>query len=185
MHTWTKLSTGLYRLVVVPNQAMRLHNKIFSPKSCLCWLINKLTMYNVLKWEKTVCRFLSPQRISWKKAKRLCEEGYQAKLVEIDSDEENTAVNNELKQRGHRVAWLGITDRSSEGRWVLESTGQTPVFTAWRSGEPNNSEGLEDCASTSPRDNLWNDIMCDHRHYGIQFSVAVVCEKWWRLWVWF
>ena len=50
---------------------------------------------------------MTPQRISWEKAKRICEEGYQAKLVEIDSDEENTAVNNELKQRGHRFAWLG------------------------------------------------------------------------------
>ena len=123
------------------------------------------------------------QNVAWAEAKRLCEEDYHAKLLEIDSDAENTVVNDELKQRGHDHAWLGITDRRSEGEWVLGSTGQSPVFTAWRSGEPDNfakQRGIEeDCGVTTPTDYKWNDLPCDHsiEYHSQDLKIAVVCEK--------
>ena len=77
-------------------------------------------------------------------AKKFCEEEQEgpARLVEIDSAEENKAIIAEIKRRNfvsRKIKfWLGITDRHTEGHWVLESTGKSVVFTDWHSGEPNN-----------------------------------------------
>ena len=84
-------------------------------------------------------------------AKKFCEEEQQvpAHLVEIDSAEENSVIIAEIKRRNFASEkiefWLGITDRHSEGHWVLESTGKSVVFTDWHSGEPNNN-GPKHCA---------------------------------------
>ena len=109
-------------------------------------------------------------------AKRICEEYDHAKLVEIDSEEENTAVNNELKRLGRYSAWLGINDHLSEGNWVLVSTGQSLTFSAWRQGEPNNDNNghyaggkEENCCLTYPEDKKWNDFPCTD-------WATIVCE---------
>ena len=71
------------------------------------------------------------------------------KLVEIDSEEENTALVEEIKRREYkkRNFWIGLTDRRSEGDWVLESSGSTPNYTNWGGDEPNSWGGRnEDCA---------------------------------------
>merc|ERR1712088_708435 len=88
-------------------------------------------------------------------AKKFCEEDQEvpARLVEIDSAEENRAIDAEMQRRNSFSQkinfWLGITDRHSEGDWVLESTGilasQTmgmvileartvPLLMNWKSG---------------------------------------------------
>ena len=78
-------------------------------------------------------------------AKKFCEEEQEvpAHLVEIDSLEENRAIIAEIQRRNffsQKIEfWLGITDRHSEGHWVLESTGESVVYTDWNSGEPNNA----------------------------------------------
>merc|ERR1712037_115960 len=80
-------------------------------------------------------------------AKKFCEEDQEvpARLVEIDSAEENRAIDAEMQRRNSFSQkinfWLGITDRHSEGDWVLESTGKSVNFTNWNSGEPNNGNG--------------------------------------------
>merc|ERR1712190_321266 len=86
------------------------------------------------KLESGTYRFLT--KTTWTEAKRLCEQVYNSKMLEIDSEAENTAINNELRKQKVR-GWLGFTDRRSEGKWVLESTRGTATFTAWRKGEPN------------------------------------------------
>ena len=79
-------------------------------------------------------------------AKKFCEEEQKepARLVEIDSAEENSAIIAEIKRQktGQNIEfWLGITDRHSEGHWVLESTNKSAVFGDWASGEPDNGDG--------------------------------------------
>ena len=113
-------------------------------------------------------------------AKKFCEEEQEvpARLVEIDSAEEDRAIFAEI-QRSNFFSrkiyfWLGITDRHSEGHWVLESTGKSVVFTNWHSGEPNNSGSDENCAHTIHHN--WNDRKCsDKQGYG--WMRTALCEK--------
>ena len=56
-------------------------------------------------------------------------------------------------------------------RFVYESTGQEPFYVNWKSGQPNNEEGGQDCAKVHMKgNNLWSDDPCDNSHY-------FVCEK--------
>ena len=117
-------------------------------------------------------------------AKKFCEEEQEvpAHLVEIDSAEENRAILAEIQRRdplSRKIDfWLGITDRQSEGDWVLESNGKSVVFTDWNSGEPNNagSSGTENCAHINPSYYKWNDADCnDQPENGWQRTA--LCEK--------
>ena len=101
-------------------------------------------------------------------ARNFCENELQipAHLVEIDSEEENNAIFNEIIRRGFKEkkidVWLGITDRHSEGAWVLESNGESVTYTNWKANEPNNDNAGEDCAHMLS-DGKWNDRDCEYK----------------------
>ena len=115
-------------------------------------------------------------------AKKFCEEEQQvpARLVEIDSAEENRAIVDEIKRRNFASRkiefWIGITDQHSEGHWVLESNGKSVVFTEWNSGEPNSAGtyGSENCAYINYY-YKWNDIYCNDKTRGGYMRTAL-CE---------
>merc|ERR1719391_1502422 len=114
----------------------------------------------------TGCYRIHESPLTQSEARKFCEEEQQlpARLVEIESAEENSAIIAEIKRRNfvsRKIEfWIGITDRHYEGRWVLESTGKSVVFTDWHSGEPNNYKSVENCAVWYPH-YKWNDVYCD------------------------
>ena len=109
-------------------------------------------------------------------AREVCE-GYQAHLVEINTREENEAIKAEIDRRGFKARkiefWLGITDRQSEGDWVLESNGERIPFSDWDESEPNDKGKGEDCAHFN-KDNKWNDLHCDGHQNG--YTYTALCE---------
>ena len=156
--SWTKLESGTYR-----------SNRLFAKTP----FVGKKGYQLIFPF----FRFLT--MTSWTDAKRLCEQVYNSKMLEIDSEAENTAINNELRKRKAR-GWLGFTDKRSEGKWVLESTRGTATFTAWRKGEPNNQDldfqnPEEHYAHTDPADDKWND--CKGQGKAGQWGALAVCEK--------
>jgi len=117
-------------------------------------------------------------------AKKFCEEEQEvpARLIEIDSAEENRAINAEMQRRNSFSQkinfWLGITDRHSEGHWVLESTGKSVNYTNWNSGEPNNGNGnpgSENCAFINELEG-WNDVDCNGKPNN-GWTRTALCEK--------
>ena len=112
------------------------------------------------------CRFYET-KMSQGDARKLCEQEH-SHLVEINSEEENTAIEAEIVRGGFKSRkiefWLGITDRHTEGTWVLESNGESLPFSDWdtNTNEPNNcgSSPGEDCAHWNV-DMKWNDRPCD------------------------
>ena len=98
-----------------------------------------------------------------------------ARLVEINSVEENNAIQTEMNRRGAIHVWLGITDEDSEGLWTLQSTGEDVVYTYWGANEPNNHESKEHCAYMRD-DGHWNDIVCSIDKWRNGRIWTAVCE---------
>ena len=116
---------------------------------------------------------------NWEEAQQFCSSN-DAKVVEIDSFEENTALVEEMEKRGFvqrkMSFWLGLTDKVSEGSFVLESTGLAPSFTNWATNEPNNLNGTEDCSEIiagswgeNTTHGKWNDNSCS-------LNMSTICE---------
>ena len=77
--------------------------------------------------------FVEP-KMAWVEAIAHCK-GEGGKLVEIDSEEENTALVEEMKRRGFkdRNFWMGLTDKKDEGNWRL---GSELSYCQWATREP-------------------------------------------------
>lgn len=60
--------------------------------------------------------------------------------------------------------WLGASDRAEEGNFTWASSGRTidAKKTFWRSGQPDNNDGREDCVHTYGEHKM-NDWGCDNR----------------------
>ena len=101
-------------------------------------------------------------------------------LVEVNSREENEAIIAEINRRDFRSRkvefWMGVTDRHSEGSWVLESTGESLPFTYWRDGEPNDGEEGNCAHWTSSM--KWNDDSCNYGHHILfrDYNYNALCE---------
>ena len=83
------------------------------------------------------------------------------------------ATNNLVTDYAHGIKntklWFGINDIDIEGTFQY-ATGGNLVFTNWRSGQPDNYGGAQNCAQTFPLIiTQWADINCD-----IKF--ASICE---------
>ena len=83
-------------------------------------------------------------------------------LATINNDAENTWVFNTFGA-GSIPLWIGLTDQTSEGNfsWI---SGETPAFTKWSPGEPNDGFGdeeygyiIENGAPFGLQAGFWND----------------------------
>ena len=111
-------------------------------------------------------------------AKKFCKAAL-SHLVEVNSQEENEAIKAEINKKGFNSRqvefWMGITDRQSEGNWVLESTGESLPFSYWRNGEPNAGFGGNCAHWTSGQDMKWHDLECD-RTSPWGYTYNALCE---------
>lgn len=65
--------------------------------------------------------------------------------------------------------WMGGSDIATEGVWAWEDGKPWGVYTAWKSGEPNNANSNEDCLQMYG-DGLWNDLDCTS-------ALPSICKK--------
>ena len=92
---------------------------------------------------------------SWAAARDFCM-SIGADLVVIESDEENQW----LAQQNVTAPWIGLSDSDSEGNFVWVD-GQSPNFSRWNEGEPNDSGANEDCGMLHTGElATWNDSNC-------------------------
>merc|ERR1712062_231920 len=124
----------------------------------------------------TGCYRFHESPMTQSEAKKFCEEEQEvpAHLIEIDSVEENNAIQAEMNRRGAIHVWFGITDKYSEGHWTLQSTGKAVVYTNWAMNEPNN-RGEEHCAYMTD-DGHWNDIVCNIDRWKDGRKWTAVCK---------
>ena len=125
--------------------------------------------------------------MSWFAAKKHCE-GIGGKLVEIDSEEENTALVEEInRRRGDskpvKSFWIGLTDLEKEADWRLASSGLKPSYLNWYKDQPNNKWGNEDCAririGLDPHwKDTWSDVNCNlvAQNPSSSLTMQALCE---------
>ncbi len=112
---------------------------------------------------------------TWQQARNVClSEGLDL------ATSNNTGEDNWMygKAIGYQQAigwWFGINDIAQEGSFVW-ANGETPGFTNWKAGEPNDADGAwgpaEDCGSVVGYGGVpgWNDLDCTY------WQVPYVCE---------
>ena len=124
--------------------------------------------------------------MSWFAAKEHCE-GEGGKLVEIDSEEENSALVDEINKRGYADRkmnfWIGLNEQTEiEGewrlasslrqslsisvnfQWRLASSGLKPSYLNWHKGEPEEGKNKH-CArlgigTKSSWTDTWSNVGC-------------------------
>ena len=96
---------------------------------------------------------------SWTTAETYCD-SYDYHLATIDDASEDRWIDTTADSYSTGKWWFGLNDISSEGSFVW-SDGSTSSYTNWKSGEPNNAGGNEDCAQINRyTDGTWNDEPC-------------------------
>ncbi|XP_072175232.1 echinoidin-like [Diadema setosum] len=119
-------------------------------------------------------RFFTFENVTWEVAEMHCR-GFSVPcsetgtlslghLASVHSQEEHnflTALYDTTRNK--RVAtrvWIGLTDEDAEGVWRW-SDGSDVTFTSWGSGQPNNYDDNQDCASFNTKFGYnWNDLHC-------------------------
>ena len=103
---------------------------------------------------------------SWRDAEAQCRQR-GGHLLALNGEEESRAIIKRLTEfKGiSEKLWIGLSDAEQEGRWRWSSA--EPVrFTRWDKGEPNDTDGREDCADWRISDGVWNDVPCNAKiHY--------------------
>ncbi|KAL6466990.1 hypothetical protein MHYP_G00247940 [Metynnis hypsauchen] len=131
--------------------------------------LNDLHTHNQNGWLYFRSRYyyISNERMSWYDSRQYCRRR-SADLVIINSGTEQDFLTSILRNHDAITAWIGLTDKDTEGRWKWVD-GSTLTYGYWRNGEPNNLFN-EDCAELNPDMNKWNDKQCSAYHRWI-------CEK--------
>lgn len=134
-------------------------------KNCLSYKLEKLitkvdgmeirinrTIKNVY-----VNYYFYSQYKSWNEAESFCQ-GINGHLVSINSKDENTFLQQEMKKRGFKHLYIGLYNNNTEhqGQWI---DGSKVQYTNWYSGEPS---GNGECYAVMMSDGKWNDVASNH-----------------------
>ncbi|KAG2468038.1 MBL protein, partial [Polypterus senegalus] len=103
-------------------------------------------------------------KLTFDEGVKLCKEA-SGEIAMPANEGENAALMKLVPSSG--AAYLGLNDRVTEGKFE-DVSGNDVTFTKWKSGEPNNFYGNEDC-SVITSDGTWNDITCSE-------SNTIICQ---------
>lgn len=100
--------------------------------------------------------------LTWDAAEAYCVAG-GGHLASVSSSGENSFLYIDVMPGGlfdpSSPRWIGLNDKKTEGSFVW-SSGDPFSYTNWKSGEPNDSGGNEDCVEIRWNDGKWNDNNC-------------------------
>ncbi|RWS20735.1 C-type lectin domain family 17: member A-like protein [Leptotrombidium deliense] len=112
---------------------------------------------------KDKCFKADDQKTSFVKRIKMCS-SLNASVLLINSEVENSFIQKHFAGK----YWLGATRYQGTEAFIKINNGETAWFTKWHDGEPNNSDGNENCIEIN--NGKWNDVNCLAELYGI-------CEK--------
>lgn len=81
-------------------------------------------------------------------------------LAAVETEEDYRALKKAGTTGPNGVWWIGLYDDVSSWRWSLNKS--RPGFTRWASGQPDNTDGYENCVTMNISGD-WNDRNCSER----------------------
>ncbi|GAB1292948.1 CD209 antigen-like protein B [Apodemus speciosus] len=136
-----------------------------------------LRLCRLCPWDWTFllgnCYFFSKSQRNWNDAVTACKD-VKAQLVIINSDEEQTFLQQTSKAKG--PTWMGLSDLTKEAMWLwVDGSALSSRFQKyWKKGEPNNI-GEEDCVEFAG--DGWNDSKCELKKFWICKKSATPCTE--------
>nr|AIT83005.1 CD209 antigen [Sparus aurata] len=105
------------------------------------------------------CYFVSPCGTSktWEGARKDCQQK-GADLVIITTRDEMDFVKSSFA-----ITWIGLSRHEHEDKWKWVDGTFLDGDGFWQDGEPNNSDGEEDCVELSRSATAWNDVHCNQK----------------------
>ncbi|XP_059195710.1 CD209 antigen-like protein E [Centropristis striata] len=106
------------------------------------------------------CYYFSASGVTktWALSRKDCQER-GADLAIVTTREELDFVS-----KTYAVTWIGLSDKDREGKWVWVDGTELQGDEFWQDGEPNDSDGDEDCAEVSRSAKRFNDVPCSNRY---------------------
>ena len=155
------------RLLLVSTNFMSLVFLFLLFRNSACqqeWICNGTSCY----------KLVTSPKLSWGKAKEECEK-CQARLVKVESHEENDFIKTELLPTHKNGSyWIGLSDSANETDWMwtdgtqLDSDG----YKNWGDDQPDNNKNKQNCVAIQIRKSdpdhygKWHDRRCSHeRNY--------------------
>ncbi|XP_038668151.1 lectin-like [Scyliorhinus canicula] len=123
------------------------------------------------------CYKFFPDTKTWIEAELYCQTlGPGSHLASIHWEEQNNFIFELIFEAkgSHVPTWIGFNDLYKEGTF-LWTDGSSSHFKKWRTGEPNNQNGTENCGNLwTANTKSWNDVPCD-RKYSFICSYKLPC----------
>ncbi|XP_069674130.1 uncharacterized protein [Periplaneta americana] len=114
---------------------------------------------------------LHDERLNFSQAVNACRASY-SELAHVASEARTTALSSLVSERDHKMAYIGLENRKTEGQFV--TTKGEPLrcfeYIAWAPSQPRNSLPKEDCVALD-NNKLWRVMKCS-------IQLPFLCELW-------
>ncbi|XP_060722590.1 macrophage mannose receptor 1-like [Tachysurus vachellii] len=109
---------------------------------------------------------VSEEALSWKNALDYCDKKNRAGLLQIESDHDQTDVENELRRR--RVSepvWVGLRQSQLFGFWIWPDGKAVFPYSNWDEGKQPEHQLSQHCGAIVPQKSYrWKDMNCDAQY---------------------
>ncbi|XP_060713780.1 macrophage mannose receptor 1-like isoform X2 [Tachysurus vachellii] len=109
---------------------------------------------------------VSEEALSWENALDYCDKKNRAGLLQIESDHDQTDVENELRRR--RVSepvWVGLRQSQLFGFWIWPDGKAVFPYSNWDEGKQPKHQLSQHCGAIVPQKSYrWKDMNCDAQY---------------------
>ncbi|XP_047661996.1 C-type mannose receptor 2-like [Tachysurus fulvidraco] len=108
---------------------------------------------------------VSEEALSWEKALDYCDKGNRAGLLQIESEHDQTDLENELRRR--RVSepvWVGLRQSQLFGFWIWPDGKAVFPYSNWDEGKQPEHQLSQHCGAVVPQSYSWKDMNCEAQY---------------------
>ncbi|XP_047662654.1 secretory phospholipase A2 receptor-like [Tachysurus fulvidraco] len=134
---------------------------VLSGERWYSWLCNNL--YPALCYYNYI--HVSEEALSWEKALDYCDKGNRTGLLQIESEHDQTDVENELRRR--RVSepvWVGLRQSQLFGFWIWPDGKAVFPYSNWDEGKQPEHQLSQHCGAVVPQSYRWKDMNCEAQY---------------------